>query len=89
MSTALIIDPNPERGERLRGILEFLEYEVVLVVDPGDWKSACRWFDSAPGHQSNQRLTHLLSRIFNHLGDTRPSGHVLLCPTASGIVQCQ
>ena len=40
MSTALIIDPNPERGERLRGILEFLEYEVVLVVDPGDWKSA-------------------------------------------------
>lgn len=40
MSTALIIDPNPERGERLRGILEFLEYEAMLVVDPGDWKSA-------------------------------------------------
>ncbi len=40
MSTALIIDPKPERGESLRGILEFLEYEAKLVVDPGDWKSA-------------------------------------------------
>ncbi len=40
MSTALIIDPNSERGESLRGILEFLEYEATLVVDPGNWKSA-------------------------------------------------
>ena len=40
MSTALIIDPNPERGENLRRILEFLEYDAVLVVDPGDWRSA-------------------------------------------------
>ncbi len=39
MSTALILDPNPERGESLRRILEFLEYDAVLVVDPGDWKS--------------------------------------------------
>ena len=39
MSTALIIDPNPERGESLRRILEFLEYEATLLADPGDWKS--------------------------------------------------
>ena len=40
MSTALILDPNPERGESLRRILEFLEYDAILVADPGDWKSA-------------------------------------------------
>ena len=40
MSTALIIDPNPERGENLRRILDFLEYDATLVVDPGDWRSA-------------------------------------------------
>ncbi len=40
MSTALIMDPNPERGDNLRRILEFLEYEATVVVDPGDWKSA-------------------------------------------------
>jgi len=45
MSTALIIDPIAERGEDLRRILEFLEYEAVLIVDPGDWESA---FSSGP-----------------------------------------
>ena len=40
MLTALIIDPNSERGENLRRILDFLEYEAALVVDPGDWRSA-------------------------------------------------
>jgi sigma-54 specific flagellar transcriptional regulator A len=40
MSSALIIDPNPERGENLRHILDFLEYEATLIVDPGDWHSA-------------------------------------------------
>ena len=40
MSTALIIDPIPERGEDLRRILEFLEYEAELIVDPGDWESS-------------------------------------------------
>ena len=40
MSTALVIDPDPERGEHLRRILEFLEFEASLIVDPGDWQSA-------------------------------------------------
>ena len=40
MSTALIIDPNSGRGENLRHILDFLEYEATLIVDPGDWHSA-------------------------------------------------
>ena len=40
MSTALIIDPVAERGGDLRRILEFLEYETSLVVDPADWESA-------------------------------------------------
>ena len=40
MSTALIIDPLPERGGELRRILEFLEYEVAVVTDPDDWQSA-------------------------------------------------
>jgi sigma-54 dependent transcriptional regulator, flagellar regulatory protein len=37
MSTALIIDPDPERGENLRRILEFLEYEATLLIEPADW----------------------------------------------------
>ena len=40
MSFALIIDPQRPRGEDLRRILEFLEYEALLVVDPADWESA-------------------------------------------------
>jgi sigma-54 specific flagellar transcriptional regulator A len=40
MTTALIMDPNPERGDHLRRILEFLEYEAVVVVEPENWKSA-------------------------------------------------
>jgi len=40
MSTALIIDPVSERGADLRRILEFLEYEVVVVNDPGAWSTA-------------------------------------------------
>jgi sigma-54 specific flagellar transcriptional regulator A len=40
MSTALIIDPIAERGGDLRRILEFLEYEAVLIVEPSDWESA-------------------------------------------------
>ena len=40
MPTALIIDPIAERGGDLRRILEFLEYEAALIVDPGDWESA-------------------------------------------------
>jgi len=39
MSTALIIDPLAERGEGLRRILEFLEYEAVVVA-PAEWQSA-------------------------------------------------
>ncbi|TFH49409.1 MAG: sigma-54-dependent Fis family transcriptional regulator [Lysobacterales bacterium] len=40
MPTALVIDPNPERGGDLRRILDFLEYEATLLIDPGHWKSA-------------------------------------------------
>ena len=39
MSTALVIDPNAERGEHLRRILDFLEFDATLVVDPGEWPS--------------------------------------------------
>ena len=39
MSTALVIDPNAERGEHLRRILDFLEFEATLLVDPGAWPS--------------------------------------------------
>ena len=53
MSTALILDPNPERGESLRRILEFLEYDAVLVVDPGDWKSAL-----GPDHGMGHGTSH-------------------------------
>ena len=40
MSTALIMDPLAERGDNLRRILEFLEYEVAVVNDPGEWQAA-------------------------------------------------
>ena len=40
MSTVLIMDPDAERGDDLRRILEFLEYEVALVDDPGEWHDA-------------------------------------------------
>ncbi|MDX1433435.1 MAG: sigma-54 dependent transcriptional regulator [Gammaproteobacteria bacterium] len=40
MSTALIMDPVAERGDDLRRILEFLEYEVVVVNEPEAWRSA-------------------------------------------------
>jgi sigma-54 specific flagellar transcriptional regulator A len=39
MSTALVIDPNAERGENLRRILDFLEYEATLLIDPGAWNT--------------------------------------------------
>jgi sigma-54 dependent transcriptional regulator, flagellar regulatory protein len=39
MSTALVIDPNAERGEHLRRILDFLEFDATLVTDPGEWSS--------------------------------------------------
>ena len=39
MSSALIIDPQPERGADLRRILEFLEYETRLVSDPAEWET--------------------------------------------------
>ncbi len=40
MSTVMIMDPLAERGGDLRRILEFLEYETVVVSDPGDWQAA-------------------------------------------------
>ncbi len=40
MSTALIMDPVAERGDDLRRILEFLEYDAVVITNPGDWESA-------------------------------------------------
>ena len=46
MLTTLIIDPDTERAESLRLILQFLEYETTIVSDPSDWKRA---FDQSTG----------------------------------------
>jgi sigma-54 specific flagellar transcriptional regulator A len=40
MSTVLIMDPLAERSDNLRRILEFLEYETVIVAEPHEWQSA-------------------------------------------------
>ena len=40
MSIALIIDPDEKRREFLRVVLEFLEYEPLLVPEPAGWADA-------------------------------------------------